>query len=94
MNINRFSTVGYFIKHYFNWSMDASDLENLIEHFFEMENQETINDFRNEVKILYLLNDTDIIREVFYKLGNRGIKTKEAISIIKNLYKTTENNSK
>lgn len=74
--------------------MDASDLENLIEHFFEMENQETINDFRNEVKILYLLNDTDIIREVFYKLGNRGIKTKEAISIIKNLYKTTENNSK
>lgn len=37
MNISRFDTVGYFIKHYFNWSMNDSDLENLIEDFLERE---------------------------------------------------------
>jgi len=28
MNIYEFSTIGYFISHYFNWSMYYSDLEN------------------------------------------------------------------
>ncbi|MDE5894311.1 MAG: hypothetical protein K2H45_15465 [Acetatifactor sp.] len=31
MNINKFSTIGYFVKNYFNWSMDYSELESCIE---------------------------------------------------------------
>ena len=90
MNISRFDTVGYFIKHYFNWSMNDSDLENLIEDFLERENKETIKEFRSEIEILYLLNNTDIITEVFSKLGNRGVKTKEAKGTVKMLYEKSK----
>lgn len=38
MNVYEFSTIGYFMSHYFNWSMDYSDLENCIDDFLMSEN--------------------------------------------------------
>ena len=89
MKIDGFKTVGYFVRHYFNWSMDDSDLEDLIEDFLNRENEEVIESFRNEIETLYFFKDIDLIREVFYKLGKRGIATNKAISIIELLYKKT-----
>lgn len=42
MDITKFSTIGYFIKSYFNWSMDWSELENCIEEFLIREQVETV----------------------------------------------------
>lgn len=47
MNIKRFSTIGYFIRSYFNCSMDYSDLESCIDDFFRLENGNIVNDIVN-----------------------------------------------
>ena len=86
MNIQEFNTVGYFIKHYFNWSMNYSDLESCIEDFLMREKKEDIKCFKKEIETLYMLNDSDVIREVSYKLGDRGIPTNKALDMIALLY--------
>lgn len=40
MNIKQFHTIGYFVKNYFHWSMDYSQLEGCIADFFTSENEE------------------------------------------------------
>ena len=55
MNIYEFSTIGYFISHYFNWSMDYSDLENCIDDFLMRENIADIKAFKKEIETLYQL---------------------------------------
>ena len=90
MNVYEFSTIGYFISHYFNWSMDYSDLENCIEDFLIRENVTNIKAFKKEVKTLYMSNSPEIFREVSYKLGNRGMPTDKAFDIIKRLYAKTQ----
>ena len=89
MNIYEFSTIGYFISHYFNWSMDYSDLENCIDDFLMRENIADIKAFKKEIKTLYQLNSPEIFREVSYNLGNRGMPTDKALGIIKLLYTKT-----
>ena len=54
MNIQEFNTVGYFIKHYFNWSMNYSDLESCIEDFLMREKKEDIKCFKKEIETLYM----------------------------------------
>ena len=54
MNQIRFDTLRYFAKAYFNCSMNWSDLENLIDDFMMRENKQIIDDFKNEIDILYL----------------------------------------
>ena len=77
MNIERFETIGYFIKCYFNWSMDYSDLENLIDDFLTRENEKYVEAFRKEVEIMYILNDPELFKQVAYRLGDRGMPTKK-----------------
>lgn len=89
-NIKQFETVGYFVKHYFNWSMNYSDLENCIEDFLIRENKEKIKTFRKEIEIMYMLNDSELIREVAYRLGDRGMPTDKALNMIKLLYVKTQ----
>ena len=86
MNINKFNTVGYFISHYFNSSMDWSELESCIEDFLIRENEESIKAFRKEIETMHMLNDSDLIREVAYRLGNRGMPADKALNMIKLLY--------
>lgn len=86
MNAYEFSTIGYFIEHYFNCSMDYSDLENCIVDFLLNENVINIKAFKKEIETLYMLNCPEIIREVSYKLGNRGMPTDKALDMIKLLY--------
>ncbi len=50
MNAYEFSTIGYFIEHYFNWSMDYSDLENCIVDFLLNENVINIKAFKKEIE--------------------------------------------
>lgn len=86
MNVKQFSMIGYFIKHYFNWSMDYSDLESCIEDFLIRENKQNIEALKKEIKIMYRLNDPELIREVSYRLGDRGIATDKALNMIKLIY--------
>lgn len=79
MKVDEFCTIGYFIKHYFNWSMDYSDLENCIEDFFMRENVTNIKALKKEIETLYMLNSPEIIRDVSYNLGNRGMPTDKAL---------------
>lgn len=60
MNINKFNTIGYFIKNYFNglWII-------LIWR-----------------AVLRISNDSELIREVSYRLGDRGIPAKKAIDMV------------
>lgn len=91
MNVKQFSMIGYFIKHYFNWSMDYSDLETCIEEFLSRENKQNIKTFKKEIEIMYELNNPELIREVAYRLGDRGIPTDKALNMIKLIYtKTSE----
>lgn len=90
MKCNRFNTFGYFIKNYFNWSMDYADLENLVEEFKRLENKEEIETFKNEMETLYILNDPDFIRRLVYNYGKRGMTTEKAINMIKLLYIKTQ----
>lgn len=90
MNVYEFSTVGYFMKHYFNWSMDYSDLENCIEDFLMRENVTNVNAFKKEIETLNMLNSPEIIREVSYNLGNRGMPTDKALDMMKLLFTKTQ----
>lgn len=90
MNIQEFKTFGYFIKHYFNWSMDYSDLESCIEDFL-MREQNYIKSFEKEIETLYMLNDPEVIREAAYHLGDRGMPTDKALDMIALLYMKTHN---
>lgn len=94
MNIKKFSTIGYFIKNYFNWSMDYSDLEGCIEDFLTREKEETVEAFKKEAEALYMQNDPELIREVSYRLGDRGIPAKKAINMVKVLYIKTHGEAK
>lgn len=95
MNVKQFSMIGYFIKHYFNWSMDYSDLETCIEEFLSRENKQNIETFKKEIEIMYELNNPELIREVAYRLGDRGIPTDKALNMIKLIYiKTSEEKMK
>lgn len=94
MNIQEFNTIGYFIKHYFNWSMNYSDLKSCIEDFLMRERKEDIKSFKKEIETLYLLNNPEVIREVFYKLGNRGIPTNKGLDMIELLYMRTHEDKK
>lgn len=89
MNIKNFSTVGYFIKHYFNWSMNYSDLETCIGDFLMREEKTCITSFKKEIETLFMLNNTETFREVAYKLGDRGIPTEKAIYMMMLLYGKT-----
>lgn len=86
MNIKNFSTIGYFIKNYFNGSMDYSDLESCIDDFFKWEKRETVEAFKNEIETMFILRDPDLFREVFFRLGDRGIPTKKAIPMVELLF--------
>ena len=77
------------IKHYFNWFMNYSDLEYCIEEFFMREKNENIEALIREVEAMYMLNDPELIREVAYDLGNRGMPTDRALDMIKVLYTKT-----
>lgn len=90
MNIQEFNTVGYFMKRYFNWSMNYSDLESCIEDFLMSEKKEDIKSFKKEIETLYMLNNPEVIREVSYKLGNRGMPTNKALGVIALLYTRTQ----
>lgn len=90
MDINKFNTIGYFIACYFNWSMDWSELESCIEDFLISENEKSIEAFKKEIEEMYMLNDSDLIREVAYRLGNRGMPTDKALNMIKLLYIKTQ----
>ena len=94
MNINKFSTIGYFIKNYFNWSKDYSELEGCIEDFLTGEKEETVEAFKKEAEALYLQNDPELIREVSYRLGDRGIPAKKAINMVRLLYIKTQGEAK
>ena len=90
MNIKQFYTIGYLVKNYFHWSMDYSQLEGCIADFFTSENEEKKEAFRKEVETLYALQDSDLVREVTYRLGDRGMSTKDALNMIKLLYAKTQ----
>ncbi len=55
--------------------MNYSDLDSCIEEFLIREKRENIKSFKNEIEILYMLNNPEVIREVSYKLGDRGMPT-------------------
>lgn len=86
MNINGFGTIGYFIKNYFNCSMDWSELESCAEDFFTGEKKETVEAFKKEIEIMFRLNDPELIREVSYRLGDRGMPGDKAIKMVALLY--------
>lgn len=90
MNIKQFKTIGYFIQSYFNWSVDYSELDSCIKDFLTSENEEKIEACRKEVEALYTLNDPDLIREVSYRLGDRGMPADKALNMIKRLYCKTQ----
>jgi hypothetical protein len=90
MNVHEFSTLGYFMSHYFNWSMDYSDLENCIDDFLMSENIANIKAFKKEIETLYMLNSPETFREVSYRLGNRGMSTEKALGMIMLLYSKTQ----
>lgn len=90
LDINQFSTIGYFIQCYFNWSVDYLELEDVIEEFLMKENSETIRAFRKEIVIMYELKNPDLFRVVSYRLGDRGISTKKALYVMEMLYTKTQ----
>ena len=94
MNIKKFNTIGYFIKHYFNWSMGWSELESCIDDFLIRENEESIEALKKEIEEMYMLNDSHLIREVAYRIGNRGMPADKALNMIKLLYIKTRKENK
>ena len=94
MNIKRFETIGYFIKNYFNWSMDYSELEGLIDDFMVRENDIYIEAFRREIEEMYTLNDPELFKQVAYRLGDRGMPTNKAKNTMTLLYEKTRKKKK
>lgn len=90
VNIKEFNTIGYFIKYYFNWSMNYAELEDCIEDFLMREKEENIKVFIKEIERMYRLNDPELIRKVAYELGDRGMPTDKALYMIKLLYTKTQ----
>lgn len=90
MNQIRFDTLRYFAKAYFNCSMNWSDLENLIDDFMMRENKQIIDDFKNEIDILYMyaVENTMSAKDIAGILTCRATKNQEAESIIKLFYDT------
>lgn len=86
MNLKRFSTIGYFIRNYFNCSMDYSDLESCIDDFFRLEKRENVEAFKKEIETMYILHDPELFREVSYRLGDRGMPAQRAIPMVELLY--------
>ena len=88
MNQIRFDTLRYFAKVYFNCSMNWSDLENLIDDFMMRENKQIIDDFKNEIDILYMyaMENTMSAKDIAGILTCRATKNQEAESIIKLFY--------
>ena len=74
--------------------MNYSDLEICIEDFLTREKRETVEALKKEAESLYMQNDPDLIREVFYRLGDRGIPAKKAIDTIKLLFIKTQREAK
>jgi hypothetical protein len=70
--------------------MDYSDLENCIEDFLMRENVTNVNAFKKEIETLNMLNSPEIIREVSYNLGNRGMPTDKALDMMKLLFTKTQ----
>lgn len=94
VNIKEFNTIGYFIKYYFNWSMNYAELEDCIEDFLTREKEEDIKAFIKEIERMYILNDPELIRKVAYELGDRGMPTDKALYMIKLLYTKTQQKKK
>ena len=94
MSKKEFKTISYFIKYYFNWSMNWSELEYCIEEFLMREKKENIDALKREVETMYMLNDSELIREVAYDLGDRGMPTHRALDMIKVLYTKTRKSNK
>lgn len=88
MNVKNFCTVRYFAEVYFNCSMNWSDLETLIDDFLMRENKQTIEAFRNEIKILYMyaLENQMLLKDIAGILTGRAIHNQETEHVIKLFY--------
>ncbi len=89
MNAKMFEVFGYFVRSYFNWSMNHADLEKCIDEFLISENEKKIEALRIEVETLHALTEPDLIREVAYRLGDRGMPADKAFNVIELLYVKT-----
>lgn len=69
-------------------------MEGCIADFLTKEKEETAEAFKQEVKALYMQNDSELIREVSYRLGDRGIPAKKAIDMVNLLYIKTQREAK
>ncbi len=88
MNVKNFCTVRYFAEVYFNCSMNWSDLEILIDDFLMRENKQTIEAFRNEIKILYMyaLENQMLLKDIAGILTGRATHNQETEHVIKLFY--------
>ena len=93
-DIKRFSTIGYFMESYFNWSKNWDDLEGCLEEFTQREHKERIEACRREVEALYMSHDPALMQEVLYQLGSRGMSPEKAVGMMELLYEKTQKDFK
>lgn len=61
---NKYEYFNYFIECYFNWSMNYTDLKDLILSYIKIESYKAIQGLQKEINELYNLNEPKIIKLV------------------------------
>ena len=78
----------YFIECYFNWSMDYTDLEQLVSDYLEIENDNYISLLKEEIqKLQTLSNSSEIVKEMTYDYGSRVLSLEKSIEMLNILIK-------
>ncbi|MCC9022711.1 contact-dependent growth inhibition system immunity protein [Bacillus nakamurai] len=72
----------YFIECYFNWSMDFSDLDQLIDDYKKRENSTYIEGLTKELKEINEKRNWNEIRDFIYLHGNRVLNNDKTESMV------------
>ncbi|BFH65138.1 hypothetical protein [Paenibacillus azoreducens] len=83
----KYENLKYFIESYFNWSMDYTDLEKLIEEFISRELPVYIRGLSQEINIISEQRNWSEIKDFVYLNGRRNLNIKKTQEMIELLQK-------
>lgn len=78
----KYENLKYFFECYFNWSMDYTDLENLIEEFKVRELPVYVNGLTQEVNLINEQGNWSEVKEFVYLNGRRNLNLKRTQEMI------------
>lgn len=85
--ITKYEHLKYFIESYFNWSMDYSDLEKLIEDYKNRELSVYIIGLTKEINAISEQGNWSEITDFVFLIGRRNLNSKKTQEMIELLQK-------